>query len=347
MNEGGRIIVTRKEVADLAGVSEATVSRVFSDSELVRPETREKVLSAAQTLNYYPNAIAQRFARNTSGNIGVILPHVPKVHIFSTYYFSEILSGIGEIVRLAGKDLLLIFRSPFEPMDYTELHLSNKIDASIILGSLDSPDERKMLRKMSELKLPFSLVNQHFEGEAFTEVDADHVHGSCMAVRHLIDQGCSRIAFINGPLAYSNSSERLMGYTKALAGAGFSADPVRMYEGNYSRTSGLRIAERIAEQRHEIDAVFAANDRMALGLMQGLRAHGVRPGIDLPIVGYDDSDASRLTDPPLTSVHVPFYDMGRLAAEAVLRLSAPNAAYVPFRERVKTSLVVRSSSGCG
>src|SRR6187455_2583016 len=100
MQKNGRAgMVTRKEVAELAGVSEATVSRVFNDVGPMKAETRRKVLQAARQLGYHPNAIASSFARRKSGNLGVVLPFVPKVHVFSTYYFSEILSGIGETVK--------------------------------------------------------------------------------------------------------------------------------------------------------------------------------------------------------------------------------------------------------
>ena len=149
-------------------------------------------------------------------------------------------------------------------------------------------------------------MNQHFAGEAFLEVDADHVEGSRLAIRHLTDQGYRNIAFLNGPDSYSNSQERLQGVRVGLQEAGMELDPSLLLEGNYSRRSGVEAAATIAARLDEIDAVFAANDRMAIGVMHGLRERGIRVEDFPAFVGYDDSDAAEMAVPPLTSVRVPF-----------------------------------------
>ncbi|MEK3720206.1 LacI family DNA-binding transcriptional regulator [Paenibacillus sp. FSL H8-0034] len=336
-------MVTRKEVAELAGVSEATVSRVFNGVGPMKAQTKLRVQEAAKTLNYHPNAIAQSFARRKSGNLGVVLPYLPKVHLFSTYYFSEVLSGIGAKVKDKGYDLLLTFRSLDEESDYIERFRSQKVDACIILGASDTPQEREQLKTLESEGHHFCLVNQHFAGESFNEVDADHIGGSYRAVKHLMEKGHKQIAFLNGSSQFSNSADRYEGYRKAMGEAGKDAEALRnlYYEGNYSRTSGYRMAAALYERRHEIDAIFAANDRMAIGLMQGLRELGWEAGRDVAIVGYDDSDAARVTDPPLTSVAVPFYDMGSLAAERLL--AQVNGEQGSFQVKLDTELVVRQS----
>lgn len=335
--------MNRKEVAKLAGVSEATVSRVLNGVGPVKEATKRRVLEAAKQLDYYPSAIAQSFARRRSGNLGVILPFVPKVHLFSTYYFAEILSGIGDAVKRKQYDLLLLFRSADEPVDYIRLFRTQKVDACIILGSSDMPEERKALSQLAEEHAPFCLVNQRFEGERFNLIEADHVQGSYEAVKHLIEGGHRRIAFLNGPLEYSNSADRLCGYKKALAEADIPFRQEFVLEGNYSRKSGYLAAEPIAGLRGEIDAVFSANDRMATGLIQGLRERGISFGRDLALVGYDDSDAAKLTDPQLTSVRVPFFEMGRLAAEKVLEQLSGDGPDT-YHETLPTELVIRGSS---
>jgi LacI family transcriptional regulator len=137
----------------------------------------------------------------------------------------------------------------------------------------------------------------------------------------------------------------LEGYQMALKEAGLAFAQERVFMGNYSRTSGMQAAQLIYEQKDNIDAVFAANDRMAIGLMQGLRELGVRAGEDIAIVGYDDSDAARLSDMPLTTVHVPFYEMGKIAAERLLKQVLGEQEKIVFQEKLATSLVVRKSSG--
>ncbi|MFD0679705.1 MULTISPECIES: LacI family DNA-binding transcriptional regulator [unclassified Paenibacillus] len=337
------LIVTRKEVAELAGVSEATVSRVFNGIGPMKEETKQRVLEAAKTLNYHPNAIAQSFARRRSGNLGVVLPYVPKVHLFSTYYFSEVLSGIGAKVKEMGYDLLLMFRSQDEDSDYNDVFRSQKVDACIILGAADTTRERLQLKKLEEGGHPFCLVNQHFSGERFNEVDADHTAGSYRAVKHLLEKGYSRIAFLNGSSQFSNSGDRRQGYIQAMRESGMEPEKLAhlYYEGNYSRTSGYRAAAAIYERRQEIDAVFAANDRMAIGLMQGLRELGWEAGRDVAVIGCDNSDAARVTDPPLTSVAVPFYEMGSLAAQRLLE--QVNGEPGGFQLKLETELIIRQS----
>ncbi|QAY66808.1 LacI family DNA-binding transcriptional regulator [Paenibacillus protaetiae] len=331
---------SRKEVAELAGVSEATVSRVLNGVGPMKEETRRKVLAAAEQLGYVPSAIARQFARRKSGNIGVILPFVPKVHLFSTYYFSEILSGIGEAAKRLGYDLLLIFRD--EGLDYAQLFRMRKIDACIVLGSQSTEEERNSLAELAREKYPFCLVNQRFDEEGYLSVDADHKTGSYEAVRHLIENGCKQIAFINGPELYTNSLDRFEGYKKALAEAGLELSPELLFTGNYSSRSGYAAAAAIAERykQGEVDAVFTANDRMGIGLMNGLRACGIETGKQIAIIGYDDSDGSRIVHPQLSTVAVPFYEMGQRAAELLLNESIvqPQSEVLPVR------LVKRASS---
>lgn len=277
----------------------------------MKEETKEKVLAAAKELNYVPNIMAQRFARGKSGSLGVLLPHIPHGRHFSTYYFSEILNGIGAAVREKGYDLLLLFRTAEEKHDYAHYYETRKIDACIILGARNVPHELTALQELAGKAMPFCLVNQHFPGEYFNEIDADHVNGSYEAVKFLIRKGYKRIAFLNGPEEYSNSLDRLEGYQRALHDHGLTFDPKLVYYGNYSRTSGFQASQQIYEHRHRLDAVFAANDRMASGLMQGLQERGVNIGRAFPIIGYDDADIAAICHPALTTVKVPFYEMGR------------------------------------
>jgi DNA-binding LacI/PurR family transcriptional regulator len=302
------------------------------------------VLQAADQLNYYPNAIAKNFALKRSGNLGVVLPFVPNIRIFSTYYFSEILSGIGIEVKKRGYDLLLLFRQPDEITDYSLLFKTQKIDACIVLGARDRPEEKEAFHDLTSNKFPFCLLNQHYEGEQFNEIDADHLNGSYLAVKHLIDQGYRNIAFLNGPLDYSNSFDRLQGYRKALVEGNIPIRDSYIFEGNYSRTSGYAAVKHILPHIEEIDSIFVANDRMATGLIQGLREYDYIVGRDIAVIGYDNSDAATLSVPTLTTVQVPFYEMGRMAASRLLDQLIEGDKPVFFHEKLPTQLVVRESS---
>ena len=338
----------RKKVAELAGVSEATVSRVLNNVGPVREETKQKVIAAAKEIGYTPNSIARSFVLQRSENLGVVMPVLPKVRLFSAYYFSEILSGIGYVAERRGFSLLVQFYQAGEKPSYEVAFQKRKIDGCIILGAKNDEHDLQALQALKESGCPFCIVGGRTE-LPYSEVDADHVTGSKSAVRHLLDSGHRRIVFVNGPLEYSNSYDRLLGVREALSENGIDeADSLLMLQGNYSRKSGYALADIIYEARHTFNAVFAANDRMAIGLMQGLRERGMYAGKDYTLVGYDDSEASRVTDPPLTTVHVPFFEMGRLAAERLIDQIESSSAQVepagPFKEMLATELVVRESS---
>jgi len=341
------VIATRKEVAELAGVSEATVSRVLNNVGPLKEETKQKVQAAALELGYVPSALARSFARRRSGNLGVVMPYLPKARLFSAYYFSEILSGIGSKAREEGYDLLVLFRDPGGEMDYAGLFGMRKIDGCIILGAKDDPGELQALRQLRDEGHPFCLINQHFDGEDFPEVDADHETGSWQAVRHLLERGFRSVAFLNGPAEYSNSRDRLRGYIRALEEEGIPFEPSLQFQGNFSRRSGVRASVELLPFLPRIDAVFAANDRMAIGLQQGLREQGIEAGQMPAIVGYDDSEAAELTTPALSSVRVPFYQLGDIAAGRVLEMLEQGSLTrgPAIQTKLPTQLVVRASSG--
>ena len=340
---GGNFIAKRIDVAKLAGVSEATVSRVFNNVHPLREETKKRVLEAAASLNYRPNALAQSFATGKSGNIGVIVPYLSKVHLLSTYYFSEILSGISEVLAENNYHLLLIYQSPEKQKDYVQLFQSQKIDGCIILGARNAPDDLEAIDKLHELALPYCLVNQTFADHPFNSIDAEHYEGSFEAVSFLLKKGFQKIAFLNGPHEYSNSLERLKGYQDALIKFGIQPNSNWIFQGNYSRTSGIKAAAEMSEHMPELDAVFAGNDRMAIGLMQGLEQYNFKVGRDYALLGYDDSDVSKMIHPQLSSVKVPFFDLGRISAEKIAdTLLTGNID--GFNERLPVALIERAST---
>ncbi|WP_238392362.1 LacI family DNA-binding transcriptional regulator [Paenibacillus antri] len=340
----GWLTSKRKQVAELAGVSEATVSRVMSGVGPIREETKRRVLEAADRLGYTPSAIARSFVTQRSGNVGVMLPVVPKVHLFSAYYFSEILSGIGHAVEKRGYHLLLQFRQADAAPDYESAFRMRKVDGCLILGAKSDVSEARALRTLHEQGWPFCVVGQRFD-EPYDQVDADHREGGRLVAEHLLDSGRKRIALVNGPASFSNSVDRRDGFVDRLRSGGVKFDESLEFTGNYSRKSGYALAETLYERRGEFDAVFAANDRMAIGLMQGLKERGLRAGADYALVGYDDSDASRTTDPPLSTVHVPFFEMGVRAAERLLDgIAGDTEEAGPSAQRLETRFVTRESS---
>ncbi|WP_175638678.1 LacI family DNA-binding transcriptional regulator [Metabacillus schmidteae] len=336
-------LANRKDVARLAGVSEATVSRVFNNVAPLREETKQKVLQAAKELNYHPNVIAQNFAKGKSHNIGVIVPYLPKVNVMSTHYFSELVSGIGAKLGELGYGLLLLFQTPDERKNYVQLFHSQRVDGCIILGSSENTGEIEAIKELHRLHLPYCLINQTYSGYSFHSIDADHVNGSFQATSFLLDKGFPHVIFINGPKEYSNSLDRLIGYKQALTKRNIPFSKELVFEGNYSRKSGYQAAKAIATLLPSSKAIFSANDRMAIGLMQGLSELGFQAGKDYVIIGYDDSEIARMTSPPLTTVRVPLYEMGQLAAEKILNFITDNECEQQM-VRLPVTLIEREST---
>ncbi len=326
-----------------AGVSGATVSRVFNNPESVGEKTRDAVLRAAAELNYHPNQIASNFVKGVSGNIGVIIPNIPNVHIFSVYYFSELLSGIGEALEDNGYNLMLFFCKADEKgiCDYTAYFKSGKVDGCVLLGTRRNDTG---IFALQEKGYKFCLVNNYIEGSDISYIDVDNEAGSYDAVRHLIGLGHRRIAFLNGPESYTNSIDRLSGYKRALAESNLPFDPGNVFQGNYGKKSGYRASGDILKSGVKPTAVFAGNDRMAAGLIQGFTEKGLKIPADISIAGYDDSDISTIVQPALTTVHIPFFEMGkRCAGEFIKRIKGEQSA--SFKVLIKPELIVRASTG--
>ena len=239
-------------------------------------------------------------------------------------------------------NLLMVFQDPSQRRDYTKLFRSKKIDSCIILGSTDNEEEREALQELTDHNFPFVIINQRFAEQAYRFVDGDHEYGSYLAVTHLIEQGSKKVALLNGPKQYSNSIDRYKGYMRALNEHNLQLNDQWLLEGNYSRKSGLSAAVQLASmiKAGTIDSIFAANDRMAIGAMEGLAAHQLEAGKHYKIIGYDNSDGAHIVTPKLSSISVPFYDMGVKAAMMLLDEEHQHDTH----GIVPVSLVIRQSS---
>lgn len=358
-------------------MSGATVSRVFNKPGSVSPLTREKVLKAAKELDYYPNIIATNFIKGISGNIGVVIPRIKNIHMLSVYYFAELLGGIGDALAKRGYNLILLYHDidtmhsnakdnllletytsceiasathgcaknngnsimPVIPENgYTKYFKGNKVDGCILLGTFANDPS---LVKLKEEGYRFCLINNYIENSGISYIDADNVKGSCEAVKYLISLGHDNIAFLNGPMYYTNSIDRLKGYKKALKEYNIPFNSKLLFEGNYGRKSGYYAAKRILSVKNPPSAVFVSNDRMAAGLLQGLLENGVKVPDEISIVGYDDSDVATVVTPQLTTVHVPFYEMGYRCADEFIKCIKGENTY--FGIYMQTKIVIRKS----
>lgn len=300
-------------------------------------------MRAAAELNYHPNIIASNFVKGVSGNIGVIIPHIPNVHIFSVYYFSELLSGIGEALDECGYNLMLFFCKADEKgiSDYSAYFKNGNVDGCVILGT--QINDAGIL-SLQDTGYKFCLVNNYIEGSDISYIDVDNITGSYEAVRHLISLGHRRIVFLNGPESYTNSIDRLTGYKKALEESDIPFDEKHVLQGNYGKKSGYTASSDFQKFSEMPTAIFAGNDRMAAGLIQGLTEKGLKIPGDISIAGYDDSDISTIVQPALTTVHIPFFEMGkRCIKEFIKQVKGEQSG--GFKVLIKSELIIRESTG--
>jgi LacI family transcriptional regulator len=329
---------TSADVAALAHVSRTTVSFVLNERAGVKipDETRQRVLEAAARLDYHPNSVARQLARGTSRNLGLVLRQSPE-QVANDGLLAETLRGLASAARAAEYRVLLETLVPGEG-SYANLVRSGRTDGLIVSGPRYDDEELVEL-----VRDGFPVVIQgSLPGLDVPSVDIDNESGARLAVEHLLALGHRRIACItNASLAYTAASERLAGYREALAAAGVEEEPGFVVEGAFDAPSGHRaVAEILACATP--DAIFVASDVVAIGAIAGLRQAGLTVPGDVSVVGFDAIPLAAYLDPPLTTIALPAFDLGRAAGLALLDQIAGRP--VAARTLLPTELVVRAST---
>ncbi len=327
--------ITIRDVAREAGVSTATVSRALRGLPNVDPVTREHVKRVADRLDYVISPAASRLASGRAGSIAVITPFLAR------WYFSKVLHGVERILQRSDLDLLL-----YSTGDPSEVHrvpphrrLRRRVDAVLVIGlPVDSPD----LQELFELDLPVTLIGAHSAG--VSSVSIDDVEGGRMATQHLVNLGHERIGLISGrplPTPFFPENDRLSGYQQALSASGLVVDQQLQVPGFFTIEGGEHAMTAQLAQPKPPTAVFAMSDEMAFGALRALRRHGLQPGRDVSIVGFDGHEMADLLD--LTTVCQPAEDLGALAARCLLDL-LDDPSIEPQAKRLPTQLYVRGST---
>jgi DNA-binding LacI/PurR family transcriptional regulator len=331
---------TLEEVASHAGVSRATVSRVVNGSPRVSPEIRRGVETSIAALGYVPNRAARSLVTGRTASIGVVITE-PTGRLFNDPFFPRLLRGISG--SLAGQDLQLVLLMPSMQEDArrTADYLTAGHVDGVVMVSLHGEDP--LLSRLSQTAVPLVLVGRPPQGIAASYVDVDNRQGARSAVEHLIAGGRRVIATIAGPSDMPPGIDRLAGYRDALEGGGLSPDSRLVAHADFTQEDGVRAMTRLLAARPDIDAVFAASDLMAAGVLSVLAGAGRHVPNDVAVVGYDDSVVATSTNPPLTSVHQPIEEMGREVARLLVEaMDGTNRA--KRRVILATDLVQRASS---
>lgn len=324
---------TVSDIARIARVSPSTVSRVLTGSSPVHPEKRAAVLAVIEQLNFRPNLNARALVRGKSMAIGILTQSL------ASQFYGELSQGIEE--GLAGSGYHPIFASgqwlPDEERAALNLLIDRQVDGLIVLGG-DQPDAD--LLAISG-QTPLIAVGRTIAGLESQCIQVDNRAGAAHAVRHLLELGHRRIAYVSGIPAHVDSRERRRGYEQTLKEAGIALDERLIVEGNYTEQSGTLALEALLARGAHFSAIFAGNDQMAYGVRLGLYRHGLRVPDEISLVGFDDLLGSAFTTPPLTTVRQQMLDQGRRAARGVLSLIAEQPLDLA---PVATELVVREST---
>jgi DNA-binding LacI/PurR family transcriptional regulator len=336
--------VNLKDVARLAGVSAAAASMALSNSPRVSEETKKTVAQAAAKLRYVPHSAGRALRSQRVNAIAVVLPHSSQ-HVFSHPTLTALLEGIVSVA--ADNDLSTILSTSRSDEDEASAYrrfMQGRLADGVIVASAAVADAN--IIELAGSGYPIVIVGRAPHLARAATVSLDDCHGGEVATRHLLEaHGVRRIVHITGPLGHQSAQDKLSGYRSALMAWAIAPDPSLEIEGDYSDVSGAQAVERLLSQGTAFEAVFAANDQMALGARDALRAHGIAVPGDLPLVGYDDIPLARYVEPALTTVQG---DMTAVGAAAARRLLALIGGHDPDEliTLMPTDLVVRNSCGC-
>lgn len=326
-----------REVARIADVSVATVSRTMRHPDRVKEETRKKVFAAIKTAGYRPNMMARNFRAKKAFAIVVLVPNI------SNPFFSRVIRGIEQISQQEGYSVLLGDTQGLQKREseYAGLVSSRQADGVIQL----SANVEGLLEFFDQSTTNLPLVNAC---ECATKppcptVRVDNVAAAADAVEHLIELGHSRIAMVLGPSESPLTRDRLKGYKKALKKHSIDFDKSLLVSGDFSLRSGSLAVETLHEISQPPTAIFCCNDEMAIGAMHGVKKHGYSVPEDISIIGFDNVDFAQYVDPSLTTIAQPAEELGKVAFSVLLALlegrTPEQMDYV-----LPTELIVRGST---
>ena len=329
---------TISDVAKRAGVSPVTVSRVINNTGNVRVTTREKVEHAIEELGYVPSVMARSLRSKRTRTLALIVSDV------TNPFWTTVARGVEDAARSRDYSVFLCNtdENPVKQQRYLDVVAAQRVDG-VIIAPYDS--DAQNLAKLRQRNIPTVIVDRRIEGWDVDSVYSDSLSGAKALVQHLIGLGHRRIAMLSGPANTSTAADRVAGYCMALAEAEISIDSRLIKQGEYRITSGEELTHQILEEGLNPTAVFAANNAIAIGVIQALGERGLRIPQDIALVCFDDLPSVSCLFPFLTVVLQPAYDMGVNAAQLLLSRLDSEASLQPRHVVLPTRLVVRHSCG--
>jgi len=328
-------MATIHDVARLAKVSIATVSRVMSGADPVNPKTQQRVIEAMEQLNYTPNGLARNL-RSLKTN--VIIALVPDI---KNPFFSEVIRGIEDGAREAGFNVLVgsTDGDTEKAKEYMALLEESRADGLI----LTTAQMDQTFIEDFAARRPMVLACEYIAGSEIPCVSIDNESAARKITKHLLAQGHTRIAHIMGPSNVVLSQARLNGYKQALREQGVPEDELLVQEGDFSIESGYTVAKKLLSIEQIPTAIFAASDVMAIGALRAIHEHGLRVPEDIAVAGFDDINMASYVSPSLTTIHQPRYEIGQRSVRMLVKLMRAEAldqAQVVLAD----TMIVRESS---
>jgi DNA-binding LacI/PurR family transcriptional regulator len=328
---------TLQLVAARAGVSRATASRVVNGSSAVSTDVRKAVQQAIGELGYVPNQAARRLATHRTDAFALVLSEAAERAFSDDLFFPTLVQGAIEELEAADKELVLLRADGDRSRERIRRYAAGGYVDGVLIASMQGTDP--LPGTLARMGVPVVVNGRPLSGPPVPCVDVANVDGARLAVRRLVDTGRRRIATIAGPQDMVAGIDRLTGYCDEMRDSG---RPPIVAVGDFTRESGAVAMRRLLVADPGIDAVFVASDMMALGALQALRQAGRSVPDDVAVVGFDDIDIARYSEPPLTTVRQPTIEMGREMVRLVLKLSVGEPAGDPVI--LPTKLVVRESA---
>ncbi len=302
----------RDSVAKAAGVSPSTVSRALSGNPLISLSTREKIEALAMKMGYVPSIIGKSHYSGKSYQIGAVVPLNNRTVV--SEYFGRMIYGMVSTAETKGYSVSVIADTGLSSNELEQRVKSRAVDGLLMLSTKTSD---KRFAQLYEHKIPFILIHNYFPNKPYLFAECDSNPGMLQAFTHLKEKGVRTISFVSGNREYRDTLDRETIFDNLVKQMRFKC--IEKFNGDFSRTSGLRVARQIREDSVP-DAIICANDRMAFGLIEGLNTRGIKVPEDVMIIGFDDQFLSTLISPKITTIENPFEEIAKAATERLIDL---------------------------
>ncbi|SHE42258.1 LacI family DNA-binding transcriptional regulator [Clostridium fallax] len=307
--------VTINDIAKMAGVSLATVSRVLNNSGYVKDETRKKVLAVIKELNYTPSAIARSLSKNQTSTIGVIVPDI------ANPFFGEVIRGISEVADNTNLNIILCDSNESIKKELKSIKAlrEQRIRGLIISPtSADNDVNSEYLKTLNSLGIPVILVDGQLKYSNFSGIFVDNIKGSYDAVEALIKEGHKKIAIITGRMSSKPAKDRLLGYEKALIMNNIPLDPQYIFYGDYRQESGYNLTKEILSLKEKPTAIFVSNNLMTLGCINALFESNYKIPDDMSLISFDRIDLLNILGLKISHINGPSIELGRIGMNLLL-----------------------------